>query len=238
MSGHSKWSKVKNQKAVTDAKRSQIFSKLARLISISSRDGADPETNPKLKTALEKAKEFFLPKDTIEKAIKRGSGLSDEAILEQIIIEAYGPIGSALIIRAITDNKNRTLSEIRKILDIHGAKTAESGSVRYMFKEIGKITINKKLWNDDLEMLAIEKGAQDVYTDDDQIMVVTSPHNLNLLTSALSEKISVSNIEIDYISQQEIKTDDPEAKKQIENLIEALDNDPDIEEIYSNFKLN
>ena len=139
MSGHSKWHNIKFKKELVDKKRGKIFSKISRLITIATKEkGTDPETNPKLKLAIEKAKEVNMPKDNIEKAVKRGTGQAEGAQMEEILYEAYGPAGVALIIEGITDNKNRTIAEIRHILIKFGGKLAESGSVRYMFDKKGQ----------------------------------------------------------------------------------------------------
>lgn len=138
MSGHSKWSKVKHQKAITDAKKGKVFSKMAKLITIAARKGGDPEINPSLRLAIEKARGVNMPKENIQRAIKRGTGEDKEAKLEEITYEAYGPNGTPLIIETITDNKNRTLSEIKNILNNHKGKLAGAGSVKYMFDKKGE----------------------------------------------------------------------------------------------------
>lgn len=138
MSGHSKWSKVKHQKAVTDVRKGKIFSKMAKMITVSARKGGDPEMNPSLRMAIEKARQTNMPKDNIERAIKRGTGEDKSTQLEEITYEAYGPNGTPLIIETITDNKNRTLSEIKNILNNNNGKLAEAGSVKYMFEKKGE----------------------------------------------------------------------------------------------------
>ena len=136
MSGHSKWSNIKHRKGTMDQKRGKVFSKISRLITIAAKEkGSDPETNPKLRLAVEKAKEVNMPKDNIDRAIKKGSGQSDGAQMEEVIYEAYGPSGIALIIEGITDNKNRTVAELKHTFSKHGAKMAEAGSVKYLFDQ-------------------------------------------------------------------------------------------------------
>jgi len=179
MSGHSKWHNIKFKKELVDKKRGKTFSKISRLITIAVKEkGADPETNPKLKLAIEKAKEINVPKDNIEKAIKRGAGQVEGAQMEEILYEAYGPAGIALIIEGITDNKNRTIAEIRHILTKFGGKLAASGSVKYMF--------DRK--------------------------------------------------EQEWFPKYPIEITDEKVKKQLENLFEALDENDDVQEIYSNLK--
>lgn len=179
MSGHSKWSNIKFRKELVDKKRGKVFSKISRSISVAAKKkGSDPETNPELRAAIEKAKEFNVPKDNIEKAIKRGTGQLADSQIEEVIYEAYGPAGVALIIEGITDNKNRTSAEIRHILSKYDGKFAEVGSVKYLFNHQGQ----------------------------------------------------------DWIPKYPIEITDEKIKKQLENLFEALDENDDVQEIYSNLK--
>jgi len=237
MSGHSKWAKVKYQKAQKDPKRGRAFSKLTNLITVASRNGSDTETNPKLRLAVEKAKAFGMPKENIERAIERGSGTATEAKqLEELMCEAYGPGGTAILIQAITDNKNRTIAELRHLLESHDAKMANSGSVAYMFKEVGCITVPKTNWTDDLSLEVIEKGAEEIKELADEIELYTSINNLHPLASFLSEKLKNVAIEaaIEFISRQSMPITDPELKQKLEALFNALDEHNDVEEIYSN----
>ena len=237
MSGHSKWAKVKYQKAQKDPKRGRAFSKLTNLITVASRDGSDAETNPKLRLAVEKAKAFGMPKENIERAIERGSGTGTEAKrLEELMCEAYGPGGTAILIQAITDNKNRTIAELRHLLEIYDAKMANSGSVAYMFKEVGCITVPKANWTDDLSLEVIEKGAEEIKELADEIELYTSVNNLHLLATFLTGKLKNVTIEtaIEFISQQSAPITDPELRQKLESLFDALDEHNDVEEIYSN----
>ena len=237
MSGHSKWAKVKYQKAQKDPKRGRAFSKLTNLITVASRDGSDTETNPKLRLAVEKARAFGMPKENIERAIERGSGTGAEAKqLEELMCEAYGPGGTAILIQAITDNKNRTIAELRHLLESHDAKMANSGSVAYMFKEVGCITVPKANWTDDLSLEVIEKGAEEIKELADEIELYTSVNNLHLLATFLTGKLKNVTIEtaIEFISQQSAPITDPELRQKLESLFDALDEHNDVEEIYSN----
>jgi len=240
MSGHSKWSKVKYQKAVKDPKRAKAFSKLTALITVAARDGSKIESNSKLKMAVDKAKEFGMPKENIERAISRGSGeMDDGKKLDEVFYEAYGPGGSALLIQAITDNKNRTLAELRHLLQEHGAKMADTGSVRWMFKESGKIILPKKFWNDDISLEAIENGAEEIKEEDEKIIIYTNPQNLILIKDFLEKKIGQDIIknELDFTSQQPIAISDKAIKDKLENLFDVLDEHSDVEEIYCNADL-
>lgn len=237
MSGHSKWAKVKYQKAAKDPKKGKAFSKLANLITIAAREGGDIETNPKLRVAVEKAKALDMPKENIERAIQRGAGLSsDSKPLEELICEAYGPGGSALLIQVITDNKNRTLAELRHLLSLYDAKMANNGSVSYMFEELGKIIVPKNYWNDNLALEAIEQGAEEIKENEDQIEIYTSVTKLNHLKQFLSQKLSLDNLEtsIDFVAKQPLPITDEAIKNKLEELFNALDENDDVEEIYSN----
>ena len=240
MSGHSKWSKVKYQKAVKDPKRATAFSKLTALITVAAKDGGKIESNSRLKMAVDKAKEFGMPKENIERAISRGSGeMDDGKKLDEVFYEAYGPGGSALLIQAITDNKNRTLAELRHLLQEHGAKMADTGSVRWMFKESGKITLPKKFWNDDISLEAIENGAEEIKEEDEEIIIYTNPQNIILIKDFLEKRIGqdIVKTELDFISQQPIAISDKAIKDKLENLFDVLDEHSDVEEIYCNVDL-
>jgi YebC/PmpR family DNA-binding regulatory protein len=237
MSGHSKWAKVKYQKAAKDPKRGKAFSKLTNLITVAAREGGDIESNPKLRLAVEKAKQLGMPKDNIDRAITRGSGASsDGKQLEELICEAYGPGGTAIVIQAITDNKNRTLAELRHLLQTYDAKMANSGSVRYLFQETGKITVPKDAWNDDLALKAIEKGAEEIKEKDDLVEIYTPIANLAALKKIIEDNTQnfESSAEIDFIAQQPIPINDEDLKSRLESLFSALDDNNDVEEIYSN----
>lgn len=237
MSGHSKWAKVKYQKAAKDPKRGQAFSKLTNLITIAARDGSDINTNPKLRVAVEKAKELGMPKENIERAIQRGSGTgADSKQLEELMCEAYGPGGTAILIQAITDNKNRTIAELRHLLQMYDAKLANSGSVSYLFKEMGKISVPKNIWNDDLALKAIELGAEEIKEEDEEVNIFTPVQNLNNLKNSLEQLLNDTQLEgsIEFISQQPIIITDEEIKNKLESLFSALDEHDDVEEIFSN----
>ncbi|MDD3491566.1 MAG: YebC/PmpR family DNA-binding transcriptional regulator [Candidatus Pacebacteria bacterium] len=239
MAGHSKWAKVKYQKAIKDPKRSKAFSKLSALITVAARDSGDIESNPKLRMAVDKAKEIGMPKENIEKAIKRGSGeIKEGEKLEEIMCEAYAPGGSALLIQAITNNKNRTIAEIKHILQKNQAKMADTGSVLWSFKEMGKIILPKKFWNDEISLAAIEKGAEEIKEEDNQVIIYTAFQNFSQMKNFLLEHIDDEFLktEIDFISQQPIDITDPEIKNKLEQLFNELDEHNDVEEIYSNIQ--
>jgi len=243
MSGHSKWATTKRKKAAIDAKRSKIFTKVAKLITIVARDGksGDPNTNPSLRLAVDNARAVSMPKENIDKAIKRGlGGLEGGAQLEEITYEAYGPNGVALMIECLTDNKNRALGEIKAILNKAGGSVASTGSVSYQFKKMGQIIIDESantLKNDDLEMAIIESGAEDFSNEDKVYVVTTAFQNLNQVKKTMEdagiivESAEAAQIPGSYVDLQE------EKKMAIENLIESLDDLDDVNNVYSNANL-
>ncbi len=243
MSGHSHFKTIMHKKGAEDKKRGQIFSKLSRLISVAAREGADPEMNPKLKQALEEAKKFRLPKDNIEKAIKRGTGeLKREAKLEEVVFEAYGPGGIALIIEGITDNKNRTLAEVKQILNQNNGKLAGEGSVKWLFERKGCLIVDLKLQNEDLrnkeklELQAIETGAEDIYWHNSILDVYTKPGSLEKVKKNLEEKqIKIESSSLDWVAKEMIAVGEKE-KEACQKLFEALDENEAVQDIYSNLK--
>jgi len=240
MSGHSHFSSIKHKKEITDAKRGKVFSKLARQISVAVREkGSDPETNSGLRLVIEKAKSVNMPKDNIERAIKRGTGELAEEKLEEVIYEAYGPGGIAIIIEGITDNKNRALGEIKQILNQAGGKLADSGSVKWMFERKGAITVNneqKTMIKEDLEMKAIEAGADDIYWHKEILDIYTKSENLEKVKKNLEEQeIKAESASLDWVAKDEIELGEKE-KKAAERLFELLDENDAVQEIYSNLK--
>jgi len=240
MSGHSKWAKVKYQKAVKDPKKSKAFSKLANLITVAAREGGDPESNPKLRLAVEKAKSIGMPKEKIERAIQRGTGQLEEGEnLEEIFYEAYTPGGGALLIQTITENRNRTSNELRHLLNTYGAKLASGGSVRYLFQEKVKVQIDKKDWKEDYSLQAIEKGVEDLQEQQDKIILYVSPSAFPSFKNWIENEIKVPyQMEIDFLPHQTITISEETTRKQISELFEALNEHNDVEEFYSNIILS
>ena len=237
MSGHSKWAQIKHKKATTDSKKAKIFSKISRIISIAAAEkGTDPQMNAKLRAAIEKAKSVNMPNENIERAIKKGSG--EVKNLTEIIIEAYGPFGIALIIEAVTDNKNRTLQEIKNVLSDHDGKLANEGSVKWLFDFLGHIEIillqgtqNQEL----LEAIAIENDAIDIKTEDNKVVILTAPDKLYQTKIAIEQKnISINNSYLDYVPKNYIDISNTEQREKIDKLFDALDDNDDVQEIYSN----
>ena len=237
MSGHNKWANIHVRKEAMDKKKGKVFSKMAKFIEISARKGGDPITNPSLRMAIDKARSYNMPNDNIQRAIKKGSGESKEGQLEETVYEAYGPEGSQLIIEVITDNKNRTLSEVRHILSTYGGRLAENGSVKWNFNQMGVIRIDKsklKRSEDEIELLTIDAGAEDIKSRGDVLEIFTKTDHLEKIKEVLKkENIEIEDFGLEWIAKNEI--DAPETSKgHIEKLFEALDDNDDVNEIYSN----
>lgn len=231
MSGHSHAKTVAATKNANDAKKGKIFSKFGRLITIAAKEGGgDLATNVKLKSVVEQARGFNMPKENIERAIKKGTGeLAGEA-LEEVSFEGFGPGGIALIIDGITDNKNRTLGEIKGILSQYDGKLAGEGAVRWMFERKGSIQLQA---HPDLEMMAIEAGADDIR----QNMVYTKPEDLEAVKKALEEKgLQIESSGLEWVPKEEVSLDETTVQK-AQRLFEALDDNDAIQDIYSNLKL-
>lgn len=234
MSGHSHAKTVARTKGTADAKRSKAFSKMARVIIITAKEGGgDPNTNSKLRIAIEQAKQVNMPKDKIERSIKKGTGELEGEKLESVIFEAYGPNNIAIILEGITDNKNRTLAEVKKILNQYHGKLANEGSVKWLFERRGTIIINNK--SEDLELMAIEAGAEDILEQDDFVIIYTKPDELEKVKKNLEEKsIKIESSSLDWVAKEQIEAD---GKESLEKLFGALDDNDDIQNIYSNLKL-
>ncbi|MEO0151141.1 MAG: YebC/PmpR family DNA-binding transcriptional regulator [candidate division WOR-3 bacterium] len=240
MAGHSKWAQIKHKKALKDARRGKMFSKLIREITVAVKlGGPDPSANPRLRLVLEKAKEVNLPKDNIERAIKRVVGGEESANFEEVIYEGYGPEGVAFVVKALTDNKNRTVGEIRHIFSKHGGSLATSGSVLWQFSEKGVIYVDKdKADENKLFELAISLNAEDVKEDEDSFVIYTNPKDFHTIKEALiNEGIEISSSSITLIPQNTIKLSGEKAKK-ILKLFEALEEHDDVQEVYANFDVD
>lgn len=239
MSGHSHFKTIKAQKEVTDAKKGKMFSKVAKLISIAAKDGPDPLANSKLRIAIEQAKAVNMPKDNIERAIKRGTGELAGEKLEAVVFEGFGPAGVAVIIEAITDNKNRTLSEIKQILNQNNGKLAGEGAVQWMFEKKGIIIIDYKKSGknkEQLELVAIESGAEDIDHHEDILDVYTKSEDLEKVKNNLTGKgIEIESSAIGLVPKNTVDVDE-KAKQSCQKLFEALDENDAVQEIYYNIK--
>ncbi|PIP51710.1 YebC/PmpR family DNA-binding transcriptional regulator [Candidatus Berkelbacteria bacterium CG10_big_fil_rev_8_21_14_0_10_33_10] len=235
MSGHSKWSTIKHKKALVDAKRGKLFSKLANIISIASKNGTDPILNPSLRLAIEKAKKAEMPTVNIQRAIDRGSGKSGAIDLKEETYEAYGLGGVGLIIETISDNLIRTIAEIRAVLNRNNSKLAENGAVSFQFVRVGQIIINKDSLSNDLELELIDYGAEDIFEKNNEIIIYSKVEDLNKMVKYFEEKkIEIIDSEIIYQPKNIIKIDEKKLEK-LNKLIVELENLDDITNIYSNY---
>ncbi len=237
MSGHSHAKTIAHAKGIADAARGKIFSKFGRLITIAAKEGGDPVINSKLRIVIEQAKGFNMPKENIERAIKRGTGELAGENLEEVSYEGFGPGGISLIIEGITDNKNRTLGEIKVALNQNGGKLAGEGAVRWMFDRKGAITINSEgKTKEELELLAIESGADDVYWHENLLDVYTKPEELEKVKKILEEKqAKIDSASLDWVAKEEVEISEKD-KEQAQKLFEALDENDSVNDIYSNLK--
>jgi YebC/PmpR family DNA-binding regulatory protein len=236
MSGHSHWAGIKHRKGINDAKRAKIFTKLAKPIVIAAREsGGNPDTNFKLRMAIKKAQEFNMPKDNIDKAIKKGTGELGDVEISEIIYEAMGPGNIMMLIKTSTDNKNRTVSEIKSIITKAGGKFGEAGSAMWNFEQVGGITINLIGKDaDELEMLAIEAGAKDTKIEDDSLLIYTEPQDLQKVQDKLIEKnIEISESNLTFLPKTTVEIDET-TQESYDKLLETLDDQEDVEEIFDN----
>jgi YebC/PmpR family DNA-binding regulatory protein len=239
MSGHSKWASIKHKKGAVDAKRGKLFTKLARAILVAARDGGgDPEGNPALATAVQKARDASMPKDNIQRAIDRGTGAgADGASIERILFEGYGPGGAAILVESLTDNRNRASAEIRHAFSKHGGSLGEPGSVAWIFEKKGAIVVDGGRYGEDDLIAAIDAGAEDVREDGDQLRVLCEPSDLSAVREALEGagvEIESATMATEPKSTVEVKGHD--AQRLLE-LLEALDEQDDVDEVFANFDI-
>ena len=231
MSGHSKWASIKHKKAIVDARRGQQFTKLARAITVAAREGGgDPDANASLANAVQKAREASMPKDNIERAIAKGTGAgADGDAIETVVYEGYGPGGVALLVEALTDNRNRTGSEMRHTFSKHGGNLGEPGSVAYLFDKSGVIVVDSARYSEDDLMIAIEAGAQDISVDDDVFEIVTEPGDL--------AGVQMESAELSQRPKSTVSVDEQIAPK-LFRLIEALEDNDDVNAVDANFDVS
>lgn len=238
MSGHSKWSQIKRQKAAADNKRGSLFTKLGNAISIAVKQGGkDPETNFKLRIAVEKAKSSNMPNDTIERAIKRGAGELEGSSIEEVTYEAYGPGGVALVIQTATDNKNRTAADLRHMLTKLGGNLGSTNSVLWMFDQKGVVRIPQESVQDRdaLEMTLIESGAEDIREETEGLIVLTPPSDLPNIKEALEQKgVSVASADIELVPQNTVTLTDAKEKDRLEKLYAQLEESDDVNNYFTN----
>ena len=240
MSGHSKWSTIKRKKGAEDAKRGKIFTRLARDLMLAARHGGgDPDSNPTLRTAIDKARAANMPKDNIERAIKKGTGELEGGELDEIMYEAYGPHGIPILIQCMTDNRNRTLADIRRVFNRQGGSLAEAGAVSWMFETKGYITLEgDDLDPDEVFLMAVDAGADDVEISEGLVEIYTSPDMLHVVSNALVESgLPVDEAELAPIPKNEIELGQKETA-QVMGIIDALDELDDVQQVYSGLHIS
>jgi YebC/PmpR family DNA-binding regulatory protein len=240
MSGHSKWHSIKHKKAIVDARRGQHFTKLARAITVAAREGGgDPDGNPALGLAVQKARDASMPKDNIERAIAKGTGEGVDADqIETVIYEGYGPGGVALLIEALTDNRNRTGADVRHALSKHGGNLGEPGSVSYLFEKRGVIVVDASRYDEDDLMVAIDAGAQDISLDDDVFEVITEPSDLTPVRQALEQAgVELESADLTQRPTVRVPVQESDAAK-LMKLIDSLEDSDDVGTVHANFDVD
>lgn len=239
MSGHSKWSTIKRKKAAADQKRGQVFSKLAKEISVAAKQGGgDPDMNPRLRTVLLACRTANMPKDKIEQAIKKGTGEGDSVAYDEVRYEGYGPGGVAIIVEVLTDNKNRTVADVRHALTKHGGSMAENGAVTWNFDQKGYIVVPKSAGSE-VEILeqAIEAGAEDMNAEGDVYEIYTEPTDLHAVGDALDKAgLHLEEMRLTMLPRQMLEVDEKTARSVV-RLLEMLDDNEDVQNVYSNFDM-
>ncbi|MER3423271.1 MAG: YebC/PmpR family DNA-binding transcriptional regulator [Nitrospiraceae bacterium] len=238
MGGHSHWATTKRHKAAVDAKRGKIFTRIIRELTIAARQGGDPDGNPRLRLAISKAKDANMPSDTIKKAIQRGTGELPGVSYEEFTLEGYGPGGTALLLEITSDNRNRSVAEIRSLLTKNGGNMAEAGAVAWQFQKKGLLVVEKsKIDEDRLLSLALEAGAEDVKVNTKDFEVITAPQDFEPVKKALLDaRIEPSLAEVTFVPQNYVKLED-KAAEQMLKLIEILDEHDDVQKVHANFDI-
>jgi YebC/PmpR family DNA-binding regulatory protein len=240
MAGHSKWASIKHKKKAVDAKRGALFTKLTRAITVAARDGGgDPEGNPALSLAIQKARDASMPKDNIERAIAKGTGAdSDADSFESVLYEGYGPGGVAILVEALTDNRNRTGSEVRHAFTSHGGNLGEPGSVAWTFEKKGELVVEGGGYSEDDLLVAIDAGAEDVALDGDVWEIVTGPTDLQAVREAL-EGAGVAIESAELVQRPTTRTPvDEDRVRSLMNLIDALEDNDDVQGVHANFDVD
>ena len=240
MSGHSKWSSIKHKKGAADAKRGNLFSKLSRAIIVAAREGGpDPAGNLALQNAIEKARSYSMPKDNIERAIARGSGQDDDAsAYETILYEGYAPGGVAVIVEALTDNRNRTAADVRHLFAKHDGNLGEAGSVAWLFERRGIVIVDGDADEDELTLAAAEGGADDVARDGTSWQITAAPENLSAVRAAVEAAgFGIESAELTMAPKTTIEISDDSQAKKVLRLVDALEDNDDVQEVYANFDI-
>jgi YebC/PmpR family DNA-binding regulatory protein len=240
MSGHSKWSSIKHKKGAADAKRGQLFSKLSRAIIVAAKEGGpDPAANLALQNAIEKARSYSMPKDNIERAISRGSGADSEAAtFEQIVYEGYGPNGIALLVEALTDNRNRTAADVRHLFAKHDGNLGGAGAVAWQFERQGVILVPASVDEDELTLAAAEGGADDVTLDGSSYQVTVAPESLSAVREAIETAgLPVDSAELTMVPKTTVEVEEETVARKVLRLVDALEENDDVQDVYANFDI-
>lgn len=242
MSGHSKWANIKHKKARADAQKGKIFTKLGRELIVAARSGgADPANNFRLKIAVDNAKAANMPNDNIQRAIQKGAGGGDGTTYEELRYEGYGPGGAAVMVNILTDNRNRTAGEMRHLFSKNSGNLGETGCVNWMFNEKGQLTIlqeDLKFTEDELMLLALEAGAEDMENDEESFLIYTDPAEMEgVRQNLLDQGVPISEAAVNMIPQNTVEISDPEQAKKMIRLMDALEDHDDVQGVYANFEL-
>ena len=234
MAGHSKWANIKHRKARQDAYRGKVWTKVIREITVAAKGGPDPDDNPRLRLALDKANAANMPKDNIKRAIEKGSGTGDTGALEEIVLEGYGPGGVAIMVEAMSDNRNRTVSDVRHAFSKFGGNLGTDGSVSYLFNKIGIIHVAKKYSEEDILDIALEAGADDLVDEEDYFEIITSSSDLeNVLKSLKENNIENTNAELTLRAETSVSVDQ-EMSEKVLKIMDFMDELDDVQEVHTN----
>ena len=240
MSGHSKWANIKHRKGAQDAKRGKVFTKIGRELTVAAKlGGSDPNANPRLRLALDKAREVNMPKDNVERAIKKGTGEGNDNIYEDVTYEAYGPAGVAILVKVLTDNRNRSITDVRQVVTKRGGSMAEAGSVSWQFDMKGMLEIPADaVGEDEIMEISLDAGAEDITSESGLHIIVTAPSDFEKIKCSLeAKKIPMSYAEVTMKPKNTIKVETSDAKKIIA-LVEALEDLDDVQDVYGNYDID
>ena len=239
MSGHSKWATIKHQKGAKDKARGKLFAKLLRQVEVAAREGGgDPDTNPTLRTMFQKARDASVPMDTIDRAIKRGTGELEGVTYEQITYEGYAPGGVAVLVEVLTDNRNRTGADIRSLFTRNGGSIAEPGAVAWQFDRKGQVLVDRSVDEDDLMLVALDGGADDLADDGELWRVMCPPTDLHRVRTAIEEAgMAVDSSDLTMVPQTTIPLDGADGAKKVLRLIDQLDEQDDVQQVHANFDI-
>ena len=240
MSGHSKWSTIKHKKGAADARRGKLFSKLSRAIIVAAKEGGpDPDANLALQNAIEKARSYSMPKDNIERAIARGAGAdADAAAFETVVYEGYGPSGIALLVEALTDNRNRTAADVRHLFAKHDGNLGAAGAVAWLFERQGVVLVPGSVDEDELTLAAAEGGAEDVALDGSSFQVTAAPENLTAVREAIEAAgLPVDSAELTMVPKTTVEVEEETVARKVLRLVDALEENDDVQDVYANFDI-